>query len=71
MKEAIAVERRRCRERGNGFVDAGGGSHHEQERLPPMSVLAIVLVGFFNSKFYDPDGFLVQVNAPDYTGHMS
>ncbi len=22
-------------------------------------------------KFYDPDGFLVQVNAPDYVGHVS
>jgi catechol 2,3-dioxygenase-like lactoylglutathione lyase family enzyme len=21
-------------------------------------------------KFYDPDGFLVQVNAPDYVGHV-
>jgi hypothetical protein len=22
-------------------------------------------------KFYDPDGFQVQVNAPDYVGHVS
>ena len=22
-------------------------------------------------KFYDPDGFLVQVNGPDYVGHVS
>jgi catechol 2,3-dioxygenase-like lactoylglutathione lyase family enzyme len=22
-------------------------------------------------KFYDPDGFLVQLNAPDYVGHVS
>ena len=22
-------------------------------------------------KFYDPDGFHVQVNAPDYVGHVS
>jgi hypothetical protein len=21
-------------------------------------------------KFYDPDGFQVQVNAPDYIGHV-
>jgi len=21
-------------------------------------------------KFYDPDGFHVQVNAPDYVGHV-
>lgn len=53
------------------FGLAGFNSDEVRARLSEMNLKFADKTSKESFKFYDQDGFQVQVNAPDYIGHVS